>query len=474
MWKVSFTLLIFLGSVIGSMLFWQWHAYSQQNDQLQEEVVATASQQISIEPAGSILHLTQVIQGLTEEKEYRLSIPETMIEWSCLKSDGSNCESLDDNPTSFLAEDGSLTITANIGVKNGQAPFLVNDWLAQLPDLVMTTSRIEIIDSSANVGTWVTGFPLKGYKKLEYIDYYVFEGKGASTALFWHPLPLTVEKATDSLIVYAGEEINKGSFLLDSLEKLTDMENLTIVLTDHYPESAGGGLLITSSTIQQETLERKIVEQYILSKFVNLPTEETWIVDVLTSLISDQESRTEKGKMFIGELNNHLSEEELAQLIQEATNERTLSFKELDQLLSNVTSKQTRFFSLNKNGETALVPLFYTDPRKIIINDTIQKGIEIIYYEDKKLLPVRETLSAFGYTVELFPQIETLLVTKGNDEYRFFVGENIFMYNGKDYGLLENPLVFINGKTMMNYELIKTLFMISTEELTEQITLYQL
>jgi pantothenate kinase len=83
---------------------------------------------------------------------------------------------------------------------------------------------------------------------------------------------------------------------------------------------------------------------------------------------------------------------------------------------------------------------------------------------DQKLFPFVETLSSLGFQVKVLSDNETLLLTKGLNSYRFFVNQNIFIYNEEDYGLLENPLTKINHTIYIDYQWLTSLFNIQIDE----------
>lgn len=469
MWKISFTLLILLNSVIGGMLFWQWNAYSESKSIAKAEEIESATQEISVKSKGNAIAVTQLITGLKSDKEYRISMPDTISDWECVKADGAPCDSVDENPTSFLADHHSLTIRYNIELNH--TPFLLNSWTAALLDVEMKKTSIEVIDSSRRDGTWVAGLPLKGHNKLEFIDYYYFEGNGTSASLYWQSQSMNHVKGGQGIYLYSEENMEENSFSFDSLKRLPDFKGLSVVYTEAFTETNGNGLMITKPSIKKELLERKIIYNYFLDKSRDLPLEERWLIDVLTSLMTGQESNVQKGNEFLAELKKQLSEEELSKFLDLVFMESSLTPERLDELLGSLAGKSTHFFALNKNEETKLIPLYYTDKRKIMIQNKLYKDHEVLLIEDKKYYPFVETLEALGFEVKLLADNETILLNKENNSYRFFINQNIFIYNEEDYGLLENPLNRINGKVYVEGNWLNTIFKIHLEETEKEIKL---
>lgn len=469
MWKISFTLLILLNSIIGGMLFWQWNVYSENNTLAKAEENETAIQEITVKSKGNLLSITQVITGLKSDKEYRISMPDTISEWKCVKADDNPCDSIDDNPSSFLPDNHSITLQYNIELS--QSPFLLNNWNGILPDVEMKKTSIEVVDSSRREGTWVAGLPLKGHKKLDLIDYYFFEGNINNASLYWQPQAMEHIQGEQGIQFYSVNPIDKKSLSFGSLKKLANFKGLSIILTESFAETNGNALMIAKPTIETELLERKIVYNYFLEKAKNLPLEERWLMDVLTSLLTGQESKVPKGVEFLADLREKHTEEELSSFMDLVLKENTLTPESLDELLGSIAGKSTQYFTLNKNEETRLIPLYYTDRRKIFIQDKPQKDLELLLVKGKKYYPFIETLEALGFEVKALADNETILLNKGNNTYRFFVNQNIFIYNEEDYGLLENPLHLINGKVYLESNWLKKIFKIHIQESEDEIKL---
>lgn len=472
MWKISFTLLILLNSFIGGMLFWQWEAYSEYHDSTKSVQEEEVTQRVSVTSKGNLLKITQLFEGLKADKEYSITTPERIQEWNCVKTDGNPCESVDENPSSFFADANSITITYQLDLKEDHSPFLLNHWLAYLPDVKVTHTSIEIIDTSKRVGSWIAGLPLKGHNKFELIDYYFFEGVGDNSSLYWQPTPLSRVRGEHGIEYYSSGNIDKNSLLFKSLERIPNFTGAAIVLTDAFPETNGFGLMITKPNIANEVIERKLIYNFLMDKVDGLPLEERWLFDVLTSLITGQESNVPKGQEFMKELKGSLTEEELLEFTKRVIMETELTVQKLDDLLGDIAGNGTHFFTLNKNEETLLVPLYYFDARKVIIEDKLQKDLEVLIMNDNdRFYPFSETMTAFGFDVKVLADNETLLLNMENNSYRFYVNQNIFIYNEENYGLLENPLSYVNGKVYIESSWLETIFKIDLQETKEEIKL---
>lgn len=466
MWRISFTLLIVLCSVIGGMLFWQWHVYSDY-DQPKNELEKT-EQELTVESKGNQLIITQRIEGLKSGKEYRISFPESITSWSCEKAEGEICESVDENPSSFVAENHSLILRYQIELKETNA-FLLNDWMGQLPDVEISHTTIKVVDSARREGSWVAGFPLKGFNKLELIDYYVFAGEGARGSLYWQSEPLTKITDQNGLQFFAQENKDKQDYPFESVKQIPNLSGISVIFTSHFQETNGIGLMVANLDMKNELLERKIVYNYFLGKAPTLPIEERWLIDALTSLFLAQQSNVPKGNELISELNSVLAKEEIVNFLNAVIREDSITPEKLDELIGTIKEKHTHFFTLNKNEDTKLVPLYFNDARKVVLQEKIQEDIEVLLVNDEKLLPFIDTMSALGFEAKALEDQETILLNKGNNNYRFYISQNIFLYNEADFGLLENPLQMINGTVYIKVQLLPEIFKANIEETENEI-----
>lgn len=469
MWKTAFTLFILFASLISGMLFWQWQAYSEAN-QTVEKPIEEVETVVTIKTMGKDLSVTQTFTGLQDGKEYQISIPERALDWECIKENGEFCESFDDNPITFLAEKGMLQISYFIPLENENHPFLLEQFIAQLTEYETLRTEIVIIDQERRDGTWIAGLPLRGTSEQEFIDYFVFEGNFSSPSLYWQPEKLLTGNGPYGVNYYFSSPMEAYPEL-PSLEKLINFSGMSVIMTEAYHEKNGHGLLIVQPNITQDMLERKIVYNYFYHRDNELLSEELWLLDVLTALITESDSHFDKGNLMIETLKGEMAEEPLQVFLHHVMVEKSLSPQKMDKHLSTVLGKKTEFFSLNSKETNPFVPLYFVDDRKLMINDMVQENIRIIVTDFKNYFPFVETLTALGFEVKVLEDEETILINKEGNHYRFFIGQNIFIYNQEDYGLLANPLTIFNGEIYMESGWLKSIFNIMINETEEEISL---
>ncbi|MCM3600308.1 copper amine oxidase N-terminal domain-containing protein [Robertmurraya korlensis] len=463
MWKIPFTFFIILSAVICGLLFWQWDAYSKEMDQPVDRELA--SQKISIHTESDKLVITQKLSGLTGKKEIPFALPSGVTIWQCLLEDGRKCEKQEESVTSIKPDNkGNIQIQFTLPIKPNEKAFLFNQWLASFSNVDVTDTKVELTDSTKRNGTWAMGIPLIGNKKLDLIDYYVFEGQLANPSLYWQADSLVQEEVDSKLMIYSEQEGNLGQ-TFTSIQQISNRSHLTVVITNQLQEGNGNGIIITRPDIKPEMLEKKLLYSLLKLKFDNLPIEQSWLVDLHVSLLLNSQSQISKSNQVIQELKLKLTEEELESYLQTFLSEGNVyTPQKLDEILVKVMGKPTMFFEDNKNEDSNLVPLYFLEKRNISLKGKIQKDLHIIYMGDQKLFPFVETLSSLGFQVKVLSDNETLLLTKGLNSYRFYVNQNIFIYNEEDYGLLENPLTKLNETIYINYQWLTSLFNIQIDE----------
>lgn len=469
MWRTASLLFVVLTTAIGGMLSLQWKAYSKQGSQL-EIKSETVEQELTVQSSEKDLHISQRLVGLTKGKEYKVTIPNELFQWTCIKENGDSCESNDEDPQTFLPDESTIIFQYTLPIQNENTPFFLSEWTTNVLEVVVKKTDIEIIDTFRRQGTWIAGAPLKGLKEMDLIDYYLFSGIGAAPSLYWQPT--TLHKIQMNNITYYSEQsVEKNRFQFEEIANLKGFPYLSVVLTDQFAQKSGNGLLIASPTIKDGDLKWKLIYDSYESKFKDNSKEDKWLLDVFTSYTANQESGSEKSKTILEELNKMLSDEEMTHLFNRVNNKTSkITTEELDGFIFDLKGRHTRFFTLNSNESAQYIPFYYYDLRRLIINEKEQKDdIEAIYKENKILFPFIETIKGLGFEVTMLPDQEAILVIKDKNRYRFYLNRNIFIYNEEDYGLLENPLTRLNGKYYISNEWLRQLFKVSIEEGEEDI-----
>ncbi|UOE57032.1 stalk domain-containing protein [Cytobacillus oceanisediminis] len=458
MWKASLFIFLILSGIISGMLFWQWQAYSEHAIALESSGAIT--QEITVETRLKELKITQKIHGLMEQEEYRLVIPDTLFKWKCKNGTGEACDSADENPFTFFSSDDQMTFEYAVPINERNKALLLTDWFVKIPGKKAEGLSITISDSFKREGSWAAGIRLKARKKLDHIDYYYFEGKGNVPILYWQQKPL-LKKAINNAEVYS-EDIQAASFNFKKLNEIGDFPFLTIIFTDQYPEYKDENILITSPRTKVAQVEKNLITMLFQRKFSE--DSQTWVIDVFTAGLLDMKPSSSKGSAVLQELQGELTEDELKAFLRKVINVNSLNAEKLDKLLSDVKGLNTHFFTMNTKSDAPFVPLYFQKEKKLLVSGAEKASIDLIYRDGKRLLPFTATMKALGYEIKILSGEETMLLSKGNNSYRFYLNKNVFIYNEEDYGLLENPLTNQNGTVFMEIQWFKSLFGVTAEE----------
>lgn len=470
MWKTVVLISIVLTTVIGCMLFWQWKAYSKQNDST-NETAEKVELEITVKSSENELYVTQKITGITANKEYKIKKPDSLYRFSCLNINNNQCKLSEESSLTIVPEQNELTFEYSIPISKKNKAYFLDDWTAIIPEVTVTRSTIIVVDSKKQDGTWVAGAMMKGFKEMDLIDYYYFEAAGSAPALYWQSEYLERAEDSNEFIQFYSRDKFKNNFYPSELKALKFYPFVTVIFTDLHHEQLSKGILITNPNIKPELLKRKLIQYYYEGK-LKLPAEQNWILDVLTSYSANLPAVSAKGKEVLQELKSKLTEEELTAWIGFINSSSdSLTIKQLDSYISGLRGLSTRFFTLNSEKLQSLVPLYFYDSRKVKINGDYINGIEVLYEEGKSLFPFVETMKALDFKAEILADKETILLVKGTNTYRFFLNRNIFIYNEDDYGLLERPLSTVNGRIYISKQWIENLFKVSIEEEEKEIIL---
>lgn len=456
--KASLFIFIILSGIISAMVLWQWHTYSDRANALESSEAIT--QEITVETQLKELKITQKLYGLMARKEYKLDIPGTLYKWNCKNGNGKPCDSADESPYTFFSSDGQMIFEYTVPINERSKAFILTDWFVKIPGLKAESLSISISDSIKREGSWAAGIRLKAKKKLDHIDYYFFEGSGNIPSLYWQaePLLMTATKNTDA---YTADR-RAASLEFKKLNEIEEFPFMSIILTDLYPEYMDKNILIASPHIKAGKLEKKLIALRLQRKFEG--DTPAWIIDALTAGYLDIKPDSEKGRIALTELQGELSEAELKDFLINIFHAESLNAEKLDKLLGKAKGLHTPFFTMNNLSGATLVPLYFQDEKKLLVSGAEKASINLLYRDGTIFLPFAESMHALGYQVKILSGEETMLVSKENNSYRFYLNKNVFIYNEEDYGLLINPLSRQNGTVWMEIQWFKALFGVKAEE----------
>lgn len=455
MYRKPIILLFFLLTITSGLLLWQWRSYSE------DKKFAQVRQHIIIETAERELKITQTITGLIKDKEYQLVRPDKLFRWQC------GCTSYDPDSNTILTAKGEVRFTFVIPIPDETA-FLLTDWTANLQDVKIMETAIDIAEKGKRGSTWIAGIPQIGYEQLSFIDFYSFKGIGGTPSLYWQHDPLELKSLNKSLFIFADPTLAMNADF-KSFTGIKPNEYLAVIFTDAVIPMMGQGVKVVSPGSRFEIIEREIIYSYYEEKLKQLDNQEYWIVDFLTALTAGTTPMVKKSEKMLAELSQHLAEDERRLFVHAVQQKKNLiNFEMLDQILGDIKGLKTSFFSINKDEESEFISLLFMDARKFIINGNTT-NIKIVYSDDKVLFPFIETLEAMGFEVKT--EDSTFYAKNKNEQYTFYLDRPIFQMNGVDFGMLENPLYVENNHVYIKSKLLQTIFQVTIKENQQAIML---
>jgi hypothetical protein len=457
--KATIMLLFILFFVSAVLLSWQWKMYSNEQDlSLEMEKI---QQHFTVEAKGNELYITHNITGLLNDKEYQITKPDSLYKWECKDVDGNDCQSNDDSPDTFLASNGELNFHYQIPIPN-QSTFLLTEWISSIAHVEVVQTTIDIVEKERRDSTWVAGIPQIGFEELSLIDFYTFKGKVSMPALYWQQAPIT-KKDVNSFVSFFSNQSGVDESVLQNIKHLKFKDYTSIILTKAYNRGSGNGIWIVSSEEQLKEVEGQLVYAFFENKFRSLASEEKWILELLTAEVLERPALGQKSTVVLQELSSKLSETERQSWSNKILLEDNLNFQKLDEFLGSVKGLKTAFFTLNRNEHDPLNPLYFVDPRNVVINEITKKNIQVIYRGKEILFPFIITMSELGFLVKSTDGAEVEL-SKEKNRYKFYMKQPFFHYNEEKFGLLGQPFVVENEVIYIKHQALQSIFNVVVEE----------
>lgn len=452
--------------IIGCVLFMQWDSFSKLDKSANQG--EHASQHISITSEKGNLKVKQTITELTTKQRYKVLIPDQAKDWKCINGYGEACETKWNHPDVVIAEDSKLILQYSIPLPSGDA-FLIDDWVTAFPEVEMTGTEVEIVDSLRRQGMWVTGLPLKGAVEKDLIDFYYFEGQHTSPAIYWQAEPLQKNShISGNIDLYTKGETEFFQQLSPNIEELKGYPYTSIILTDRIEATSANGLMILSQKTTPDNLLKKTIDRYFSLKFTE--TSQYWLVDFFSALVIGAVPSSGNAQRVHEEFQKKLTDKEMEAFIDAVLEmEGIFSPVNLDKALSNIKREETNFFVKSVEKQQP-IELFFFDERDVLILGNHYEDIKMINQDGKKLFPFKETMEKFGYNVKQISE-EEIFLKKDDETYRFYLNELIFIKNDEKYGVLQNPLTVLNNRIFIEKKWLQNIFNLKIEETSSEVFL---
>ncbi|PLS16568.1 hypothetical protein CVD28_15910 [Bacillus sp. M6-12] len=468
--RTFLSILLMLSAVLGGMLFWQWHGYSEKRDKSTEINAPSAVQSFKIINAKGVLTIEQTIKGLPAGK-YTVENPNN-FKWVCTEGEKSNCTPKDNGKKEIRTNGKQLVFSYSIPLRLKQPSFVLTNWSLSLNNTLITKTRVELTEGTSRKGIWAAGAPLLANKEKDFIDYYVFEGEGEAYPLYYHSGKLTYTKISDSFEVYGELNPEQADRLKGAASKFTDYPFLTVIATNKHPEYHSGHLMITSSL---QGLEQNLLTQYLQFQYVFSDKQEAWLQGYIGQLLFGQKSGLEKVNQLNKYVKAELTEDQQSSFIELIKEENSDKYSALllDSLLSKAAGKKTSFFTENRISAKPIIPLYFIVEKQVLINGNEIKGERAIFYKNQKFYPFEAVSAKLGYAINKVNPKHYLL-SRDSNMYRLYLDKSSFLFNDKAYGVAENPFVTLNGKVYIGEIWLNDIFKTFVRENEAEVEIVEL
>lgn len=442
--------LLLLILATGGMLFWQWNVYSEGQEQLGQDKLPIVQQHVQIQHNQNELKVIHTISNL-KKGTYAIKNP-LNVEY-VINGKKSNHRFLTVNDNEAKVEfQYSIPFDAN------SSSTLLLDWAIQLENVEMSLSEVEITVTSNRTGSWAAASKQMGKAKKENIDYYVFKREGAVFPLYYQEGELNHQSLDNGLIIYYEDysklDVDQLSSLFTDFPELKDR---VVLFTSKHQEIVWTDLIMLNDTKNMDRLEKKLSFLYVDALFPFKEATEKWQQNILADLYKGKQLGGAKTVTMMEELEQNLTEEEVNSFLKRVLRQnQLLSTAILDEILSSVKGLSTSFFSLNKEENKPVVPLYFSDQRIIVI-DGQRLQSSMIYYKGQSWMPLMDIVEKAGYSYSIMNDGHVLL-TKDSDSLRLYPEKNVFILNGVDYSVPTNPVTALKDELYIQEGWITDIF----------------
>ena len=464
--KIAVSLFGALLVVIGAMLFMQYQVYSDQDIPTNEAY--TYSQEIEITYRSGSLDIRHHFKNLPND-ELAIVWPDAAVDKQCFLEAEYSCARLSEDRTAFKAgENRSQSISYIIPVEGGLAARkLVKDVYASLKSGGVQFSTIHISTDSTVNGQWVTGLPMIGQQALALVNYSMFSGTGQIRDLYWQKSDLALQKKTDALSLYAGAGLPADiSGAVDEIPLLGG-GHVAVIIGAKPAQQEGSRMLfmpvVTADSLKKEVLVKQVESMY---DFGDSPL---WLKHMVAMHLSGETFGTPRAKTVVEELKGQLSEAELSDWKSrlEGLMGSKVSPAVLDEELSEMLGKYTKYFSMNADAEQTY-PFVYNDRRNVYVGEKKLEDVDVIFYEGEVLYTADALLQALGYKTSVgsngyYVNSETRAFRFPDDEHGFYV------FNQRRYNTVSPPFSIVAGTYYIKEAWLQRLFLVELQKDEESI-----
>lgn len=459
--RTIFSILTILLFAIAGMLLWQWKGYSEEQEQLKNVKLPNVQQHVQMQHNSNELRVVQTIKNV-KKGTYKIQNPLNVL------YDVKNATHVE---SSLVVKETQEDVEFHyrIPFEANDSSRLLLDWAIQLEEVTTEYFKVKITVDTEQSGSWAAATKQLGKAKKEFIDYYEFERQGPVFPLYYQQGEMGHVSLDNGVVIYFEQDKKIDTEQLSSLfSNFPELDDRVLMFTSEHEELVWSDLILLKENYTMEQLEQKLSSLYLDAVLPFVNESEKWQQHVIGNILKNKQDGGEKTVAIVEILKNEMSEEELRTFVDKVVQqEKPLTSALLDEALSAVMRKETAFFHLNKDESRPLSPLYYYNPKKIVVNNqNIQESL--LYVKNDELLPLASITEQAGYEYSVMEDGH-LLIISDEDSLRLYPNSSVFILNGKDYSTSSSPVTMINNRVYIYKHWLTDLFGLEVSETEDRI-----
>lgn len=464
-YAVSFFIVLLL--VVSGLLFIQYQVYSDNLEAGQGEF--TYTQEIEIDYRNNSLDIRQHFRNLPNQN-IDIKWPPLAINPDCFLESEQTCERLSEDKTRFeIGDSRSQSLSYVIPLDGGlQLKQLLKDLFVTLGNAKVSYSTIHITTDSQIEGQWVTGLPLIGQQSLSLVNYSMFSGQGEVNEVYYIADDIKLQHSTDLISIYSKTPLDEQ--FLESINSIQFLNDHHVAIVQGESRSGQQGeRIVFLNDLTLDGLNQSVLLSQIDSLY-DFGDNPQWMKEVIAAFLTGSISDENKSSQIVNALLTHMSDKQLESWIQklEELKGTKITSTVLDKELSEVFQKNTEYFELNETVEDVF-PLLFSDNRKIILDQNVVEGINLIYQNGLLYYSSDEILAALGYEVSDGPN--GYYVNSELRQFRFPENHKFYVFNQRRYDTISNPFTTIMDQRYIEESWLQRLFLVEIEKTNSEITI---
>lgn len=401
-----------------------------------EEALADAEQTLAIHHKKSGFFIKQTITGLPEGS-HDVFLPTNAQNIMCESQAGGECE--------WMPRAGKIKTTGTGVILTYHLPspkrgehYVMADWAVGITGLESSFTRVQLTEKTWRTGSWVAEADSVGRKKMDEIDYYVFESPDGIPVLYWQKRPLVKTFDSESMTVYTEKDVPVNSKVLEHIQ----LDDKLFVAAVHVTRIVKKENLLLVP--REKTVEEQVV-RYYLDQYYSF--ENPLLKELVIALVAESEPKDKQARKMIESLSSALRKEEMENWLENIFAAKTkVTGQWLDKAIEEATGSRTDFFESNAKPSASFHPFRFIDKREIMVNGRRDHHIQLKLRNEQTYLQFQPLAEALGYQVILSEKKDEVILKRGGTSYQFNYQRKIFLMNGETYGFKEVPFLKEDGK----------------------------